>query len=180
MLPSNNKTERISREVRKILENTKYGWMRTNECAKAYSKGNESKRTNFYRWKRKVDKQKIIGFQSIQVGKASFIGLREANPVFFESEVLEDKNILKSISLPSQKLGLFDWLDKQAERMFSPNKEELRRIRRRKYYKYKQLLAKRIRRLKEKMQKPVFVAEAERELKDIQDFLERKYLEIEN
>jgi hypothetical protein len=42
---------------------------------------NETERTNFYRWRKKVEKRKIDGFQVVKVsGNTSFIGLKSADP----------------------------------------------------------------------------------------------------
>lgn len=92
MLPSN-----IETEVRKILQKHD-GWLRVEQCAKEYAKGNGTKRTNFYRWRKKVEKGKVKGFQVLNFPhNVSFIGLESADPKALESFVFEDKKVSLSV-----------------------------------------------------------------------------------
>lgn len=94
----------IESEIRTIIEkHGKAGWMRTEECAKKYAKGNASKETKFYRWRKKVEEGKVQGFQVVKLpGNISFIGLASANPkqLQLESEV-ENREIELTIELPA-------------------------------------------------------------------------------
>lgn len=77
MLPSN-----IEEKVREIINKYgKGGWLRTEECAKLVSEGNNSNRTRFYRWRKKVESGDIKGFQIIKfTDNVSFIGLDSSSP----------------------------------------------------------------------------------------------------
>ncbi|MFX1355427.1 MAG: hypothetical protein ACFFGP_15850 [Promethearchaeota archaeon] len=75
MLPRN-----IETEVKEILQKHD-GWLRVEECARAYAKGNGSKRTKFYRWRRQVEKGKVEGFQILKfLNNVVYIGLKSADP----------------------------------------------------------------------------------------------------
>ena len=87
MLPSN-----IETEVKEILKK-RGGWCRTEECAKVYAKGNMTKRTRFYRWRKKVDKGKVDGFQHLPLGfnNISYIGLQSADPNKLLESIMSDR-----------------------------------------------------------------------------------------
>jgi len=88
----------IETEIRKILKGkAKAGWLRVGECAKEYARDpetggrNGSRETAFYRWRKKVEKGKVEGFQVLKL----------------------PGNILRSVE---SGLGFFDWLERRAER----------------------------------------------------------------
>jgi len=125
MLPSN-----IEIEVEKILKKNN-GWLRTEECSKVYSKGDKTRRTQFYRWHKKVKKSKIKGFQVLSFPEnVSFIGLDSADPKILNKILSNDKQIVKSIR---SGFGVFDYLKWRSE----SKKQERRR-------KERELLVKRI------------------------------------
>lgn len=104
----------IETEVRKILQKAKGEWMRVGKCAKKYAKGNASKETQFYRWRKKVGKGKVEGFQIVELpGNIVFIGLDSADPRAIESQISKNKKILRSVK---SAFGFFEWLDRRAER----------------------------------------------------------------
>lgn len=88
----------IEKEVRKILEKEgKGGWLRVAECAKKFAKGDASKETKFYRWRKQVEKRKVPGFQTVPLPKnVVFIGLDSADPRVIESFISEDKKFQRS------------------------------------------------------------------------------------
>jgi hypothetical protein len=75
-------SDNIEKKVREILETQgKGGWLRTNDCANLFAKGNATKKTTFYRWRRDIEKGKVKGFQIVQLPKnVSFIGLDSSSP----------------------------------------------------------------------------------------------------
>ena len=86
MLPSN-----IEKEVREILEKNG-GWLRVEECAKEYAKGDDSRRTRFYRWRKRIKKGKVEGFQVVELpGNVVFIGLKSADPNKVLKSVISDE-----------------------------------------------------------------------------------------
>jgi hypothetical protein len=95
----------IETEVKKILkEKGKGGWLRVHECAKYYridpetGKVNKSRETNFYRWRKQVEKGKVEGFQVLPFpNNIVFIGLKSADPRGIKTVMLEDKKISRSI-----------------------------------------------------------------------------------
>jgi hypothetical protein len=72
----------IESKVRKIIEkNGKGGWLRTSECAKLFAEGNKSAETRFYRWRKKLEKDRDSGFQIVKLpNNISFIGLDSSSP----------------------------------------------------------------------------------------------------
>jgi len=117
----------IEDRVRAIIEKKgKAGWLRVNECSKFYAEEpitraiNETERTNFFRWHKKVEKGKIDGFQVLKLpGNISFIGLKSADPNAIESFISEDKRMSRS----AKNFGFFEWLKWRDER-----KDKERRI----------------------------------------------------
>jgi len=108
MLPSN-----IESEVEKILKRNN-GWLRTEECAKAYSNNDGTKRTEFYRWRKKIEKGKIKGFQVIKFpNNISFIGLEKSDPEALKRLLTNDKKISR---LLKSGFGLFDYIKWRSER----------------------------------------------------------------
>lgn len=111
----------IETEVREILEKKgRSGWLRVGECAKEYGrdpitgKTNKSRETKFYRWRKKVEKSQVKGFQVLNLpGNISFIGLESADPRAINSFISKDKRILRSVR---SGFGFFEWLDRRAER----------------------------------------------------------------
>ncbi len=89
----------IEVEVKEILESKgRAGWLRVGECAKLYARGNASKETKFYRWRKKVEKGKVKGFQVLVLpGNISFIGLESADPTTIRSIISENKGISKKV-----------------------------------------------------------------------------------
>ena len=104
----------IESEVRRILAKSKGGWLRVSECAKEFAKENASEETRFYRWRKKVEKGKVLGFQVVKLpGNISFIGLDSADPKTLESLIFEDKKTKLNFE---KGLNFFDWWEKRAER----------------------------------------------------------------
>lgn len=94
MLPSNINLETV---VRKYLTE-KGGWARVEECAKQFSKGDGSKRTSFYRWRKKIEQGKVEGFQTLTLpGNMTFLGLEGADPNRISKIVISDPNILDKV-----------------------------------------------------------------------------------
>jgi hypothetical protein len=94
MLPSN-----IDKEIEQILRKNK-GWLRTEQCAKQYARDQANgeidgtKRTQFYRWRKQVEKGKNPRFQIITFPRnISFIGLKDADPKALEALISEDKKL---------------------------------------------------------------------------------------
>jgi len=91
----------IEAKVREVLlKKGRGGWLRVQECAKeiAYDpiaeKWNGTKRTNFYRFRKKVEKKKVKGFQVVNLPKnISFIGLDSADPSVIESFISKDRRV---------------------------------------------------------------------------------------
>lgn len=104
----------IEKEVKEILEKKGKGrWLRTDECAKTYGKGNDSRETKFYRWRKEVEKGKVRNFQVIKFSNnITFIGLKSADPKILES-LISDKKITSS---HKSGLGFFEFFDRRAER----------------------------------------------------------------
>jgi transposase-like protein len=93
MLPSN-----IDKEIERILRKNN-GWLRIEQCAKQYARNRVSgeidgtKRTQFYRWRKQLEKSKNPRFQIITFPRnVSFIGLKDADPKELKTLVTEDKN----------------------------------------------------------------------------------------
>jgi len=91
----------IETEVRGILRKKgKGGWLRVSQCAKLYARGNASKETKFYRWRKQVEKGKVEGFQVLPLpGNISFIGLESADPRTMKSFISEDKKLSRALSI---------------------------------------------------------------------------------
>ena len=104
----------IEDEVKAVLEKKgKSGWLRVYECAKQYGKKDPSRETKFYRWRKKVEKGKVRGFQVLKLpGNISLIGLESADPKTIESLISEDKNLARSVK---SGFGFFEWLNRRAE-----------------------------------------------------------------
>jgi len=118
MLPSN-----IEQEVAEILGKNK-GWLRTEECAEKYAKGDKTKRTQFYRWRRKVESGKVKNFQIVKLpGNISFIGLCSADPQKLEGFISEDKR-MKAAQSGKGLFGFFVWLERRAKRQRREKIEE--------------------------------------------------------
>ncbi len=105
----------IEREVREILERKgKDGWLRTTKCAKFYGRGDKSRETYFYRWRKKVQKSKVAGFKVLKLpDNVSFIGLKSADERAINALASEDKELKKSVE---SGVGFFEWLENRSGR----------------------------------------------------------------
>jgi hypothetical protein len=114
-------TPTTSIEVKKILTKTPDHWLRLEECAKKYSKGNSRKKASFQRWRTKIEKDKIKDFRIIKLpGDVSFIGLGNSDPKQLLSVISEDPKLAESIK---SGFGLFEWLDLKEEGKAQTQKE---------------------------------------------------------
>lgn len=111
----------IEKEVKAILEKKeRNGWLRTDECAKIYGKGNGSRETKFYRWRKLIEKGSDRNFQVIKLpNNITFIGLKSADPKILESLISKDK---KNNSSHKSRLGLLEFFDRRAERKLNDAK----------------------------------------------------------
>jgi hypothetical protein len=177
----------IETRIREILEKSgKGGWLRVQECANEFARDpvtkkiNSSQKTKFYRWRKKVEKKQVEGFQICKLqGNMSFIGLDSADPKIISSELAKDANTDRSIR---RGFGFWDWIMHRSERKERAKKEKIRRYRRLQYYNMEEFFAIRIRHYKQQINDkhmPGFAKRAEENLKDIEDYLQRKRKELE-
>ena len=115
----------IEKRVREIVETKgKEGWIRVQECAIEYAKDAknnprlnetvETRKTKFYRWRKKVGKGKVKGFKVLLLpGNISYIGLEAAKPETIQSFISGNKKANRNVKTS---LGFLDWLEKRAER----------------------------------------------------------------
>lgn len=111
----------IEARVREVLKKRgKGGWLRVQECAKEFARDmitgevNKSQKTRFYRWRKKVEKGKVEGFQILKiVGNISYIGLGSSDPRALDSLLAKDKRMSQS---SRGGFGFFEWLRYKDER----------------------------------------------------------------
>ena len=95
-----DKTLQAIKEVKQILKkHGKKGWLRVKECERHFVKFSpeenpETRRRRFYRLTQAVKKGKINELQHVELGKFSYIGLKEAAPTTLKDESPTAKSYL--------------------------------------------------------------------------------------
>jgi len=107
----------LAANIKEILEKKgKGGWLRVSECAKEYAKGDDSKETRFYRWRKQVEKGKVSGFQVLKLaGNISFIGIENANPTAISKVEIDNQyekrlEAIRNENLSNPIIAYFDLL----------------------------------------------------------------------
>ena len=108
-------------EIKQIIEKKgKAGWLRTEECAKEYSRDpltkqpDDSRRRKFYRIRKQIEKGKEKGLQiQLLPGNISYTGLSSADPKIIEEFIFDNKKASLNVKTG---LGFFAWLETRAER----------------------------------------------------------------
>lgn len=98
----------IDTKIEKILRKNN-GWLRTEQCAKKYARDSitgeidSTKRTVFYRWRKKVEKGQNTRFQIVSFPRnMTFIGLKTANPKLLEALISKDKKLVKKVKIGTE------------------------------------------------------------------------------
>jgi hypothetical protein len=130
----------IAQRVKEIIKNKgKDGWIRVQECANEYAKDVEnnpwvkeiveSRKTKFYRFRKKIEKDKVDGLKVLHLpGNVSYVGLSSADPKVIEEFISEDKKASLNVKTG---MGFYDY------RRWSRERDDMQRDLKERRFKYK-------------------------------------------